>query len=172
MNKYLIFISLVLLFACKKKNESSKGDDSEIFIDSKNVIKSEDISHLIESIDILPLKETKGNFIGQAQKVIKTADHIIIFDPIIAESLVVFDNQGNFLKNVIAEGKGPGEAIQLNDCWLNGDGNLEIYDFSSKIIFTCNSDYDVIKETKEISQRLRPNSEELVGFKNYSGYNF
>lgn len=175
MKKYFICISLLLLLGCKKK-ETGRGDFSEIFIDTKNITNREDISFLIESIDVLPLKETKGNFIGEAHKIIKTADHIIIFDRSIAKRIVVFDTQGNFIKNVITLGRGPGEAIQLNDFWLNSDGNLEIYDYSRKIIFTCNRDYDIIRETRVggyIFTALKriPSSSEFIGFKNYSEYN-
>ena len=176
MHRNVFYLCLLIFFCSCDLVQNKKLNIKQIVINTNKVDERSDISSLIESIDIVELDENSDCFIGQAHKMIRTFDHTIILDKNIAKKIVVFDNQGKFLKNVITLGKGPGEAIQLNDIWLNSIGNLEIYDFAQKKIFTCNENFDIITETRGANYifsaltRL-PTNNNFVGFKNYSAFN-
>ncbi|MBD0833725.1 6-bladed beta-propeller [Aestuariibaculum sediminum] len=172
--KYLVLIILVFGISCSKIE--NKTNSKKIYIQCDSLQSVIDIGAFVENIEITPLKEERGAYIGEAHKVLKTKDHYIVFDKSITKRIVVFDTVGGFVKNVITLGRGPGEAIQLNDCWINNEGNLEIYDFALKKVFTCNRDFDIVKETKTskfiFSALSRiPKSNSFAGFKNYSSYN-
>lgn len=176
--KIRILIFLIFTLSTNACILSQKEQQIEkIFINEKDVSDSLDVSSHIAKIEITKLQETPGSYIGEPYKLIKTNKNYIVFDKIVAKRIVVFDLKGNFVKNVIELGKGKNEALQLNDCWLNSEGNLEIYDFSLKQIFVLNDKFEVAKiimgakSNIYLSLMNLPHSNDFVGYKGYNSYN-
>lgn len=177
----LKLFSFLLMFGVSCANPNLKTSDTspdsninieQIVVDGSDVGEA-DVSSLIEEISIVPLNEERGK-IGEAFKLLKTKDYYIVFDRFIAKRINVYDNKGEFVKSVIEIGKGPEETLQLNDCWLNDGGNLEVYDFALKKVLVFDENFDLVNVIKGrqpliFNALMRiPNSSDFAG---YIGYN-
>ncbi|OJW17211.1 6-bladed beta-propeller [Mucilaginibacter sp. 44-25] len=180
MSSKKIRIIIFLLFTLSANScilAEKEGQVEKIKIIEKDVSDSLDVTSHIAKIQVTKLQETPGSYIGEPYKLIKTNKNYIVFDKLVAKRIVVFDLDGKFVKNVIELGKGKNEALQLNDCWLDSEGHLEIYDFSLKEIFVLDDKFEVAKiiigEKPNIYTSLMnlPHSKDFVGYKGYNSYN-
>jgi hypothetical protein len=173
-----ITIAALAVFGTSCSMSGRFGSNAEkIVVDGSDIKNEFEVSSLIDSISIVKLQEEKGHFIGEPYKIFKSRDNYIVFDKQVAKRILVFDKHGTFIKNVIDIGKGPDEALQLNDCWINDEGNLDVYDFSLKKIYVFNEDFKVQKVVTARSPLLftslisLPKSSEYAGYKGYTPYN-
>src|SRR5690554_6224500 len=124
-------LALLVIFgfssSCSSTSDqkSTDPDDAErIVIDATKVAKEMDISDLIEEIRVFPLEEVGGSMLGDVEKVLLTDKHLIVFDRMETKRVVVFGREGRFVKSLELVGDGPGKVAQINDVWLNNEGNL------------------------------------------------
>ena len=108
-----------------------------------------DISNLIEEIRVFPLEEVEGSMLGDVDKVLLTDRHLFVFDKVETRKIVVYDSNGRFLKELDLIGDGPFAVNWITDCWLNNEGNLEIYDSYSARVLTFDHELN-IQHTKGI----------------------
>ena len=136
-----------------------------------------DISDLIEEIRVFPLEEVEGSMLGDVEKVLLTDKQLIVFDKVETRKIVVYDSDGRFLKELDLIGDGPFPVNWITDCWLNNEGNLEIYDSYSARVLTF--DYELnIQHSKDIRDGFgftrmisNPGSTSYIGFAGYNGSN-
>lgn len=135
-----------------------------------------DISDLIEEIRVFPLEEVEGSMLGDVEKVLLMEEYMVVFDRMETKKIVVFGREGRFVKSLEIVGDGPGKVAQINDVWLNNEGNLEIYDFSSKRVLILNDQFEVEKAIRAKDRILfhymlnMPGSDGYVAFAGgYSG---
>jgi hypothetical protein len=174
----LLFV--LICISCSDKKESNiiaenNTDGEHIIVDGSFIADSVDVSEMIEYINIVPIIEPEENIIGGIEKVYVTGDYYIIFDPYYSQSVVIYDEKGNFVKNLKPIGAGPDEILDLSDAWINEKGNLELYDYTLQKILIFNSDFDVTKVIHaKHPQRYRtlkkfPSQNKYVAFAGYNG---
>jgi len=100
------------------------------------------LDEIFKEILILPLETSDSCFIGKITKVKKTKDYIFILAKNSGENtgtdLLVFKTNGDFIRKVGRNGKGPGEYTNIQDfCVAEGNGGIFVLDLD-KII-----EYDI-----------------------------
>ncbi|AWW29346.1 hypothetical protein DN752_03855 [Echinicola strongylocentroti] len=90
--------------------------DSLVRVDLNPILSNKvfDFQKLVKSIRLVPLETTEKSLIGPINKVLATESHIYIYDRFKGGGLVVFDNEGKFIRR-IPNGQGPGELSRLYD---------------------------------------------------------
>ena len=173
--KTLIFWCVIFFFSCTNKPEDK--ETSPIFIDNTSIAKYADISPSIDHVDIIPLMETKGNYLVDIYKVFEIDNKIIAFDFINAKKINLYDQNGQFIKCIIQTGEGKNDAFQINDCWINNKNELEVYDFARKKILIFDNSFS-LKKTLDYKHGVIfnnvssvPNSDQYIGFVNYTTNN-
>ncbi|GGF45409.1 6-bladed beta-propeller [Echinicola rosea] len=133
-----IFYTVIFLFAfgCSEKKENIDRyteeqvsslhlgetrvmhtvSDSLVRVDLNPILSNKvfDFQKLVKSIRLVPLETTEKSLIGPIYKVLATESHIYIYDRFKGGGLVVFDNEGRFIRRV-PNGQGPGELSRLYD---------------------------------------------------------
>src|SRR5690606_31655033 len=137
--------------------------------------KEVEIGDWIEEIRVFPLEEVEGSMLGDVEKVLLTDKHLLVFDKMDTHKIVVFDRKGNFVKELDIVGDGPFSVSWITDCWLNDEGNLEIYDSYSGRVLTFNRGLN-IEYAKSIADGFwfngmisNPGSTGYVAFAGYNG---
>jgi hypothetical protein len=125
--KYILLIFLFVQYGCKQKT-IIKDPDVAICIDldkKEDVVSYKDI---FSKIEIIPLETNDESIFGQSPThlhVGKDGSYYIYTNR--AESIVIFDKNGAFIKHVNKKGQGPGEYTDISAFNINRfTGNLEI----------------------------------------------
>jgi hypothetical protein len=164
-----------LFYSCGSPKEEEKDYTSSIQVDNANLSDSVDISDYIDTVQIIQLNETKGNYLSIIDKLYPVKDHYIAADIHQTHRINLFNKNGDFVKTIIKQGQGPDEVLQLNDCWLNEQGELEVYDYAMKKIFLFDTAYTLKTITKGedfcILNAMEniPHSSLYVGYAGFSG---
>jgi hypothetical protein len=176
----ILVVCCIIWGGCRRSVSSLEENISglrKIVIDDGSIDSVKDISSIVKDVTIIPLKETKGNYMGSVFSLFATKDRYIAFDRMQSQKINLFDKQGNFLETVMKVGEGPDEAFQINDCWLNDKGELEVYDFGQKKIYQLDSAFKVrnIIKAKDFyifnDMVNLPKSNNYVGFAGFNSYN-
>ena len=117
--------------------------DSLITIDLNPFLKQQhfDFGALVKEVKLIPLETTDESLLDDFRKVVITPSHIYIHDDFKGGGIVVFDNEGNFIKR-ISNGRGPGELIRLYDIDFDEKNNeLVVYQHSYLLFFTPSGEY-------------------------------
>lgn len=175
--KLSIFIIIYFLTSCSEIHDNTENHYSEILIDNTKINDLYDISDMVEKISFLPLKESPGNYIGDIDKLYVSNNKYIVFDWLNTHKVNLYDSSGLFIKTIIKIGDSPGDALQLNDCWLNFKNELEVYDWSQKKIYQFDSSFlfkGVIKSKEFVlfkNIKRIPNTDKYVGYATFDAYN-
>lgn len=120
-NYFLLFILFMNIFStsCVNGPEKSRNDITEINInpEKSNQINIED---LIEDFEIIPLETNEESLIKQIYQ-IKIFDNNVYIKDVGTHSLKYFSQEGTFLSEIGHKGQGPGEFIQIDDFFVEGD---------------------------------------------------
>lgn len=182
MNKhfFIFFTCFATLFiGCNNTKEVRKDtmpshNSDTIRLKTGSISNSLDISSRIKEIKIIPLNEKDGMHIGDVDKILIHNNNYVIVDKQTAKNVLVFNDKGDFKKELVSMGRGPGEVMQINDVWKNEDGGIDIYDFATKKVVKFNSNYSyeesIYTPRDLIFQNIfpLPGSETYVA---YAGYN-
>lgn len=131
-------ILLLLLIICflegcssERRKYISDREIKEIIINPEKTEDYLDISEVLsDSIDIIPLEVTENCLISDIKKLEFYKNRIFISDRINAK-IFVFDSEGNFLRSIGKQGRGPGEYSYMGDFSFKGDSVI-IQDLSRK----------------------------------------
>ena len=131
-------ILLLLLIICflegcssERRKYISDREIKEIIINPEKTEDYLDISEVLsDSIDIIPLEVTENCLISDIKKLEFYKNRIFISDRINAK-IFVFDSEGNFLRAIGKQGRGPGEYSYMGDFSFKGDSVI-IQDLSRK----------------------------------------
>ena len=99
--KYLLLLSILLLYACSGQETENK---TKVFIFKEN--NDFDINNIV-SYKFIPLETTDSCFISNIKQVKMINNKIYINDN--GEKLLVFDQSGKFITQIGNKGNGPGE---------------------------------------------------------------
>ena len=132
MLKIVIFhTSLVFLFLSCKNNEKSKSDTNyeavpeKIELGKRQPMKISDIS---SGMTVVKLETSENILLSNIQDV-KIFDDSIYVSDVISKAIYVFDFEGNFIRKLQKEGRGPGEYLSINDFFIDTNYmQLEIFD--------------------------------------------
>jgi hypothetical protein len=173
---YLIFI-IAFCYACGSRNSNDNLSYTELSIDNSNIEKITDISDKVGAITIVPLKETKGNFIGGVFKLYIVNNKYIVYDRLNTNRINLFDSTGAFIKTIIKIGDGPNDPISMVDCWVNDKDELEVYDFAQMKIFRFDTSFTLVKTIKSpelnhfVALKPIPNTDKYIAYANFNDFN-
>lgn len=176
----ILFFLLIFFFNLLKSCKSflpEEGSIKKILIDNTAIKKTSDISELIEEINVVSVKDSPGSYLGAVDQLYLINDKVIIFDKTETHKINLYNQNGTFIKTIIRPGDGPNNVFQINDCWLNYKGELEVYDFAQKKIYQFDTSYSlkkIIKATEFhiFSSLMRiPNSDNYVAYAGFDEYN-
>jgi len=117
MNRYFIFIlTVVLIVNCSPKSNQEQGA-LKIDLDSAEDIPA---SLYFEEIGYTLLKDPENSPFIKPFKIV-LEDNLILVQDRDRHALYIFDHQGELVRMIAGEGKGPGEYFQMDDFQLKGD---------------------------------------------------
>jgi hypothetical protein len=173
MKKICVFISMVFVFiSCSQKNKNSSEfvridflyNDEAIDVSGCDTIKiptplNKNTKFFLDSVcsnySFTVLETTKESMIGKVDKVVFTDSLIFVGDFEIQKSIFVFDHDGQFIKKIKRQGRGPGE-------YRYRISNFFIADSLKKIIIT-DDDRSQIIETDYQGNLIHTESPKLLG---------
>lgn len=132
---------LVLLLAgaicsfqsCKTQNDRQSVGEIPSIIISKEVIQPTSVvDELLESTSLIKLETRPEALIQEISKLIPLKDHLIIVDKK-TSSILVFDQNGKFIRSIGSRGKAPGEYVDLTDV-IWSDDLLYVLDIAKRKI--------------------------------------
>lgn len=147
MRNILTFILLISFFvSCTVKHTNPfKGETLNVDLNTQNSIRFDD---LFSKIEIIPL-ETHDSccLIMNIDKISLCNEQLYVFDQI-RPSLFVFDQKGQFVKQISRMGNGPGEYQAISDVAIE-DNNIALLSPFGSVLF-----YDV--KGKFVEQKALP----------------
>ncbi|GAO41954.1 6-bladed beta-propeller [Flavihumibacter petaseus] len=162
---YFIF---ALLLSCQDSPVESLTY-TKILVDNNVLVDKFDLSEFIQDVRIIPLSEEQGNFMVGVFKLIPFKGNYIAYDRR-GSKLLLFDSAGKFQRVVMKNGDGPNDALNIHDCWVNGDGNLQVYDYAQFKIYTFDSSLAHFSVTKGSEFYHFSSIRDIPGTKSYAGY--
>ncbi|MFA5816161.1 MAG: 6-bladed beta-propeller [Bacteroidales bacterium] len=116
--KYLIFILLLFIISCSSNHKQRfvKDYPEPILLNMTDRVGGTPIylNTLLSDFKLIQLEGAVGCYIKEASRIRFLEDKIYIFDNV-QNALFMFNENGNFIKQIIQRGKGPGEAIDVVD---------------------------------------------------------
>jgi len=146
-------------------------------IDNSNIEKIEDVSDKINTISIIPLKETTGHYMGGVFKLYVVNNKYVVYDRLNTNRINLFDSTGSFIKTIIKIGDGPNDPISMSDCWVNEKDELAVYDFAQMKVFCFDTTFTLKKVVKApelyhfVALKTIPNTNKYVAYANFNDYN-
>lgn len=117
MKKYFIIL-IVFAFSCGT-NDSKKRENFTLEVDL-DLNKKLNLSEIATSVDYIGLKNFDLEVLVEPNKILFENNHIFIEDTF-NEKIVVFDNSGNFVKNIGLSGDGPFQVMTVDDFSISRD---------------------------------------------------
>ena len=154
----------------QQSSESVPEDVEEISIDPTDIPEKADISEWIKEVRLIPLQESDGLYIGQANELVLHNGHYVVLDRHVSKQAAVFDTLGNPVASFGKIGRGPGELVQLVDMWLTNANNIELYDNYLTRILTYGQDYQLIGERSFENRAMFQAVETIPGADGYIGF--
>lgn len=118
----LFFLSVLLLFSCKKSSQT-ECEGKLLTVDLDKTVKP--FEHIFSKAEILPLETTDSSLIVWMNKIMPVDDKLYIHDDW-ANKLHVFDESGNYKCRISRYGQGPDEYLNMFDCVVDAP-NDDIY---------------------------------------------
>lgn len=152
-NAAFIFLFFILFVSCKnmaRKPDLLVGTKKEIFPARINVEEARLnqeiplLSNFSENVSYIKLKTPPNIFIRVIRDIQISKDHIFIQEGL-SQKVMVFDMEGNFIKQIGRIGRGPNEYIKLRSfCFDRNNEDLFFYTGNSGDIFKYNSNGELI----------------------------
>lgn len=143
MRKLLFLLLSTLLFSCQP---SSRQDHTSIMSFQLDTVQASDVNPVCE-VKYIPLELTDNSLIGSIDKILYRNKHFYIFDKSANMGILIFSENGKFIKALYRVGEGPGEYIAPIDFDVDDAGNLYIADNArQKIIKYNGNDFEQYEE--------------------------
>lgn len=135
MKKLLLILSLFCCCACTNKQPQSQSTTYTLPIDSTTQEWAQ-----LTNVEYIPLETTDASLIAGIHKLIYHNGTFYVFD-MTGQKVLMFDQQGKFLKSIHKVGQGPGEYTNPYDMDVDENGNVYLADIDShKILVYKNGD--------------------------------
>ncbi|ATA71875.1 hypothetical protein CGC49_00215 [Capnocytophaga sp. H4358] len=130
--RYLLFLSLLLLFGCQSTSEGNEPNSRE-FYNTVDISKKEDIQYHSFTLDTLKMNPEGTSYVG---KFLMWKDTLYFVDERFSY-IFQFTNEGEFIQRHAGKGKGPNEVLNIDYLTfgenefvtLNGNNNsFDVFD--------------------------------------------
>lgn len=141
---FAFFLSSTLLLSCQPSSRPDHAKNITSFqLDS---VQTSDANPVCE-VKYIPLELTDNSLIGSIDKILYRNKHFYIFDKSANMGVLIFNENGKFVKALYRIGEGPGEYIAPIDLDVDDTGNLYIADNArQKIIKYSGNDFEQYEE--------------------------
>lgn len=138
--KTIIILLLCTGFNACINNEQKNGDIPSIYIKPDSKVIACSISEILSDVKVVNLETTVNCHIGGHSSLIFVDNkHIICRSE---KSIIIFDNQGNYLNKINAVGKGPGEYTTIVNVFFDPTKeNVYIVDYDKVNIYNIDGNY-------------------------------
>jgi hypothetical protein len=163
MEKYSFLAFIFILFSCSSPQKRGIFTDEQLaslHLDSTTILRTEtdsvtrvdlnpflkkntyfDLGSLVKEVKLVALETTDESLLDNILKIIVTDSHIYIMDDLQSGGLVIFSNEGKFVKR-IPHGQGPGELARLYHIAYDFENNeLVAYRHSFLMFFTPSGEF-------------------------------
>ena len=89
----------------------------------------------------------ENDLIGNIKKILFVNDTIVILD-IVRESVLFFDEKGNFLSKISRKGRGPGEYHSISNISITAPDTLNVLDLLMRSVKQYSFSGDFLREKK------------------------
>ena len=139
---YIISFSFLLFLnqGCSKKSNVQPfeaGQTIPVLFDPDRLSL---LDSFIDSITIIPLETNDNCLFRQAIMQVKEHNGLIYFNNF-TQQLLVFDAEGNFIREIGSRGQGPGEFLDMRDFIFTSDETIEILDYRKIERYTLDGKY-------------------------------
>lgn len=138
--KCKILIALLLSFVIISCNNEKKieydGEQISVGIDKDRYF---NLSEVIDSISYVRLETNENCLVGRIDKIMQHDSLLFISDRESSNAIFCFTMNGEFVFKIDRSGKGPGEYLRIDDCCIDSDGNILLYDAGLKKIIKCDN---------------------------------
>ncbi len=143
-NTFPFLFLLVILFSCKKSQQTSDGINK---IDLSSVLENPKKQEIFSGVRHLKLESNPDALLGSSLFFEIRDDKIYILDRFDQYAVLVFDDKGNFINKVGKHGRGPEEYLQPLDFIVRND-TIDFLDFvgDGSTIFSYSSSGDFINK--------------------------
>lgn len=134
--KYFIVIFIVIILSCSERRDS--GDHIfKIGIENHDTIL---YSSLFDSIKYIQLEKTENSIIGYIQKLVVNNNFILLLSNSASiQSILVFDNNGNYFSKIDCQGRGPEEYLSVGTfTYQESDSTIFLYNRSGRNVKVYN----------------------------------
>lgn len=90
-----------------------------------DTVQASDVNPVCE-VKYIPLELTDNSLIGSIDKILYRNKHFYIFDKSANMGILIFNENGKFIKVLNRTGEGPGEYIAPIDFDVDAEGNIYI----------------------------------------------
>lgn len=123
LQQILLFLFILSISSCKNNNNADKESIlNTIKINSNKLQEEGYLSSLVKDFQIVPLETNDSSLILDIRKVMCYKDYIYILDKSTFR-LLLFENNGKFIKQIGKRGQGPGEYLELLDFTIDTIGD-------------------------------------------------
>lgn len=123
LQQILLFLFILSISSCKNNNNADKESIlNTIKINSNKLHEEGYLSSLVKDFQIVPLETNDSSLILDIRKVMCYKDYIYILDKSTFR-LLLFENNGKFIKQIGKRGQGPGEYLELLDFTIDTIGD-------------------------------------------------
>lgn len=137
-----LIVFLFSIFSCNNEKSNSLLSNLDEY---ENLSGTENhLSDIIRKSRIIKLETSPDCLLGNIKKIIKNQSSFFVKTS--TDELIMFDNEGNFVRKFGSKGKGPGEFEQIQDFDVNEDGREIAISSSKSILFYNVSSGNFIKQ--------------------------
>lgn len=128
----IIVIATIILIGCKTKSQDHVFHCKEINITDNNASSKTDydnyLSQIVVEVDLTFLQTQDAPQIKHIKKIAFHNNKLFIYQGH-TNPILVYNQDGNYIKSIVNFGKGPQEIIELRDFDILSDGSLAILDY-------------------------------------------
>lgn len=135
MNQKILTITLLVFIAVSCSDPGDPATELLVWDLSQDLTVKSDmtLSQIAHGISYTKLESKPGCFIGKIRNYSVTDDYILIFDWDKSQ-IMLFNRNGEFLRNISRSGKGPGEFIYPKDVRISQDEKYILIHFANKVL--------------------------------------
>ncbi len=131
MNRYFLLPILCLLAGCRGGGKTEDRGIVDLYSYKDDQI---DYFALVDttSYRVVKLETTEASLIGEISKVEVVGDRILVLDRMGSKTVMMFDLEGNFIRQIGRRGRGPGEYISAENFVLDHEnGYIIVSDYGT-----------------------------------------
>lgn len=163
----VLMLFLMMIVSCKHREI---GGCEQIIVNDASIQDKTDISDLVESVKIIPIKENNESNIGFLYKLFVVNGKYVVCDFFESKKIELFDSTGEYIKTVMRIGHAPTETSQITNCWVSEDNELNIYDAYLHKLYQYDSAFTIKNEIVMSEKRAYENLIKIPTTENYVAY--